>query len=79
MIDHWLIHYYFHYYTIGLVYYGWRKVLEEFIKRMDPELPFYYHTSSHCRFYEGMMPKFSVKPSKQSACQDMNSLVAMIE
>ena len=44
------------------VYYGWRKVTEEFVKRMDPELPFYYHTSSKCRFYEGLMPDFSQKP-----------------
>ena len=26
---------------------GWRKVTEEFVKRMDPELPLYYHTSSN--------------------------------
>ncbi len=31
---------------------------------MDPELPFYYHTSSHQRFYEGPMPEFSVQPHK---------------
>lgn len=38
---------------------------EEFVKRMDPKLPFYYHTSSKCRFYEGLMPDFSVKPAKK--------------
>lgn len=36
----------------------------EFLKRMDPELPFYYHTSSHQRFYEGEMPEFSKMPEK---------------
>ena len=39
---------------------------EEFKKRMNPELPFYYHTSKHSRFYEGLMPDFSVKPNKTS-------------
>lgn len=36
----------------------------EFVKRMDPELPFYYHTSAHQRFYEGEMPSFSEIPKK---------------
>ena len=36
----------------------------EFLKRMDPDLPFYYHTSSHNRFYEGLMPDFSTKPRR---------------
>ena len=31
---------------------------------MDPELPFYYHTSTHQRFYEGDMPLFSEAPKK---------------
>ena len=26
----------------------------EFSKRLSPDFPFYYHTSSHVRFYEGM-------------------------
>ena len=36
----------------------------EFMKRMNPDLPFYYHTSSHQRFYEGEMPSFSEMPKK---------------
>jgi len=36
----------------------------EFCKRMDPDLPFYYYTSSHERFVEGEMPPFSEKPLK---------------
>lgn len=48
------------------VYYGWRKVCVEFTKRMDPDLGFYYFTSSHSRFYEGDMPDFSKKSSKPS-------------
>ena len=38
--------------------FGWRKSCEELIKRMDPDLPYYYHTSTHNRFYEGELPKF---------------------
>ena len=29
----------------------------EFLKRLDPDLPFYYHTSN-VRFYEGPLPGF---------------------
>ena len=47
------------------VLYGWRKVTSEFMKRLDPDLPFFYFTSSHTRFYEGEMPKFSEPPSRQ--------------
>ena len=46
------------------VLFGWRKVTYEFAKRMDPDLPFYYHTSTHHRFYEGEMPDFNTKPKK---------------
>ena len=38
--------------------FGWRKSCEELIKRMDPDLPYYYHTSTYNRFYEGELPKF---------------------
>lgn len=44
--------------------YGWRKASEEFTKRLDPHLKFYYHTSTHQRFYEGEMPDFSQPSSK---------------
>ena len=47
------------------VFYGWRKVTHEFLKRLDPDLPFYYHTSTHSRFYEGSMPDFDTKPRKK--------------
>ena len=42
--------------------FGWRKACEELTKRLDPELKFYYHTSTHQRFYEGERPDFS-KPA----------------
>ena len=41
----------------------------EFSKRLNPDLPFYYHTSSHTRYYEGLLPEFNVparKPRKTS-------------
>ena len=36
-------------FTVKKVQYEWRKVCGEFYKRMDPELPYYYHTSVHNR------------------------------
>ena len=41
------------------VQFGIRKVYSEFIKCLDPDLPFYYHTLSHTRFYEGSLPDFN--------------------
>ena len=36
----------------------------EFKKRLDQDLPFFYYTSAHKRFYECTMPEFSVPASK---------------
>ena len=40
----------------------------EFLRRMDPDLPFYYYTSPKSRYYEGELPDFSIasksKPSR---------------
>lgn len=47
------------------VFYSRRKVTHEFLKRMDPDLPFYYHTSTHTRFYEGVLPGFDTQRSKK--------------
>ena len=44
--------------------FGWRKACEELTKRLDPELKFYYHTSTHQRFYEGERPDFSQPASR---------------
>ena len=38
-------------------------VFAEFVKRVDPDLPFFYHTS-HTRFYEGPLPNFDLPPKK---------------
>ena len=45
--------------------YGWRRTCVEFSKRLDPDLPFFYHTSHHQRFYEGEMLDFSY-PAKNA-------------
>ena len=38
----------------------WRKICIEFDKRLDPQLPFYYYTSDHDRYYEGERPSFNI-------------------
>ncbi|XP_065887166.1 uncharacterized protein [Dysidea avara] len=53
-------------FTLKEVQFGWRRVVHEFAKRLDPELPFYYYTSSRSRFYEGEMPDFDTKGNKSS-------------
>ena len=36
----------------------------EFRKRINPDLPFYYYTCAHDRYYEDVMPDFNTKPAK---------------
>ena len=36
----------------------------EFRRRLDPDLPFYYYTFAHERFYEGELPTFAEKPAR---------------
>ena len=51
-------------FTVREAQHGWSK---EFGKRLDPELLFHYHTSSHDWFYEGSCPDFdSTQPSHTS-------------
>ena len=47
------------------VQFGMRKIVAEFAKRVDPQLPFYYHTSTHSRYYEGPHPDFDKEPRKK--------------
>ena len=44
---------------------GFRKACIEFTKRLDPDLKFYYHTSSHTRFYEGQLSDFADSSRKK--------------
>lgn len=46
-------------FTLKQVQFAWRKVCLEFQKRISIDLPFYYFTSSHDRFYEGPRPSFN--------------------
>ena len=39
--------------------YSFRKICTELSKRMDSNLPSYYHTSSHTHYREGPLPEFS--------------------
>jgi len=39
-------------------------VTQEFLKRLDPHLPFYYHTLAHNCFYGGSLPSFDEKSKK---------------
>ncbi len=52
-------------FTVKQVKYGFRIVCNEFMKRLDSDLPFYYHTSSHTRFYEGPLIEFDKPKSKE--------------
>ena len=51
-------------FTTKEVKFGMRKILSQFSKRIDPDLPFYYYTSSHTRYYEGTHPDFDQPPAK---------------
>jgi len=46
------------------VKFGIRKIISQFVKRVDPDLPFYYHTSTHARLYEGCHPEFDKELDK---------------
>ena len=45
-------------FTLKQVQQAWRKACVEMTKRLDPALPYFYHTSSHDRFYEVERPNF---------------------
>ena len=52
-------------FTTKEIKFSFRKICNEFMKRLNPELPFYYHTSAHSRFYEGSLPSFSETSTKR--------------
>ena len=45
-------------FTVKQVQYEFRKLCLEFMKRTDPDLPYFYFTSAHDRFQEGSLPDF---------------------
>ena len=52
-------------FTLREARYTWRKSCIEFAKRLDPDIGFYYFSSSHDRFYEGERPHFDEMPVKK--------------
>ena len=40
------------------------KIVQEFVKKADPELPFFHWTGINERFHEGPMPSFNVPSSE---------------
>ena len=45
-------------FTVKQVQFEFRKLSSEFLKRLDPDLSFYYFTSAHDRYQEGPLPDF---------------------
>ena len=52
-------------FTSKQVQLAFRKVCSEFDKRLDPKLPYYYHTAAHTRYSEGPLPAFDITSSKK--------------
>ena len=52
-------------FTLKTVQEEWKKICIEFEKRTQVNLPFYYFTAAHDRFYEGERPAFDKKQTKQ--------------
>ena len=54
----------------------WRKVCLEYSKRIDKDLPFYYYTSTHDRFYEGERQTFDkyIKPKQNPRQQRVGTI-----
>ena len=51
-------------FTTKKVQYGFRKICNEFVKRLDDKLPFFYHTSTHTRFSEGPLANFDEQSNR---------------
>ena len=52
-------------FTTKEVKFGMHKIISQFSEHIDPDLPFYYYTSAHSRYYEGSHPDFDKPPVKQ--------------
>ncbi len=52
-------------FTLKMVKNEMRKVYVEYNKRQDPSLAYFYHTSSHERYFEGDRPLFCEPPVKE--------------
>ena len=67
-------------FTTKEVKFGMRKIISQFVKRVDPDLPFYYHSSFHTRFYEGSHPEFDKKSetTERKDCEEGNSQLHLL-
>ena len=58
-------------FTVRQVQLEFRKMSLEFMKRMDPDLHFYYFTSAHDCFHEGPLPDFDQpRPREKKSSQN---------
>ena len=66
-------------FTSKAVMLEWRKICNEFAKRIDSKLPFFYYTATHDRFYEGEMQSFDVQGLKKSTSNPRNQRGRTVE
>ena len=53
-------------FTLKQAQFAWRKTCLEFRKRISVDLPFYYFTAAHDRFYEG--PRYPFNEPPKNTC-----------
>ena len=56
-------------FSLKRVQYARKRTCLEFTKRLDPDLPFYYFTSAHGRFFEAPQPSFDIPPEREPRTQ----------
>ena len=52
-------------FTLKQVKFSWRKICNEHQKRNDSDLPYFYYTSNHDRFYEGERLSFDIAGARK--------------
>ena len=57
-------------FTVQQVQYVYWKLTIEFMKRMDPDVPFYYFTAAHDRFHEGPLLDFDQPRPRERRSQN---------
>ena len=66
-------------FTSKAVMLEWRKFCNEFAKRIDSKLAFYYYTSTHDCFYEGEMQSFNLPVRNKSTSNPRNQRGRTVE
>lgn len=62
-------------YNLKAIQNRWRVICNEFTKRIDPDLPFYYYTSEKNRYRIHDMPSFDKPTSTRPARLDFQRLI----